>query len=693
MSEQRTYPVGFFGYGSQFPETERPPQYASQLINRYINPGGGAETRRGLTQVGSTITNVSAPDLNRLHELIEAGGTATLLASGSASGQGRIWKLDTSAGTTWTQVYASADASARFHSVQFDDKLILANGVNRNLFTTDASAFNELVPLILQGEAESTATAHDTLVDDKVTDWVAGTDVNSNDLLFDVTTSAYAIITNVASSKITHQPLTAASPGLMSGNAAKAAGDKYEIHDLVELNIIPAAQNPDNLAVGGIGTSATRVRVSVEQQGINVNFGNTEVRVGDFIRNTTRNAVARITKVSGFDLEHTNITGQTVGDSLVFLKYAMPLSDRIHAHYGRMYYNDTRDRRKIRISSPADPQDLTTDAATLDSTTFKLGAQSSPADDLVSMASFQQYFVFGGRRTIWLFSGTDPIADTSGATVSFAPQSQFPEGVASPDSMITIGNDLVWMSQDGMRSASLEGSENLPTRENLSDALRDELHSEVSGASKRSIELINYPRRHWVMAKVSNKIYNFNYSSNLAGLANQEIENIPGQKGSWSIFNGNLAGMNDFFVRANADLVCCDSSGKVYRFDDEGVYTDGNASAKYTTQYQTSWLGLDEIQGKGRPSRRIKKSTALLPTFQASANTTYNISVSAPYDNGSGESVSYTVSASGKPVHTPQLPLVARGERLRYDFQTTAAGHDVISHFTIKFNKYGVRGV
>lgn len=689
MAESRTYPVAPFGYGPQFPEPERPAVYASQFRNRFVNSGGGAETRRGLTQVGSTISNVSAPDLNRIHELIEAGGTATLLASGSAASLGRIWSLDTSAGSTWTQVYASADPSARFHSVQFDDKLILGNGVNRNLYTIDASAFDELVPLILQGEAESTATAHDTLVDDKVIDWVGDTDINVNDLLFDATTSAYAIITEVASSELTHQPLTAASFGLMSGNAAKAGGNKYAIHDLVELNIIPAAQEPDNLALGGIGTSATRVRVSGD--GINVNFDNTEVRVGDFIRNTTRNAVARITKVSATDLEHTTITGQDVGDSLVFLKYAMPLSDRIHIHYGRAYYNDVRDRRKVRISSPADPQDLTTDAGTLDSTTFKLGAQSPGADDLVSMASFQQYFVFGGRRTIWLFSGTDPIADTSADAVGFSPQSQFPEGLVSPDAMLTIGNDIVFMSPDGMRSAALEGSETLPTRENLSDALREELQAAISAASPANIKLVNYPKRDWVIAKVSNEQYVFNYSPNLASLAHGELADLPGKRGGWSIFDGSFAAMNDYFVRANGELICCDSSGRVFRFDDEGVYTDGATSANYVTRYQTAWYGLDEQKTVGRPSRQVKKTVALLPSFEASANTTYEIAVSGPYENKSGESVSYTVSASGNPVHTPRLPLIARGERVRYDYQTTAAGRDVISHHTILYNRYGQR--
>ena len=276
------------------------------MNNVFINAAGDIEVRKGLEQKGTTITNVSAPDLKSLHEIVYPLGTAQMIVTGSVASTQKthIWALDTSAETTWTQVYASGAVSARYDVAQFDDKLILVNGVDRNLVTTDVSAFDELVPLIRQGEAEATATAHDKLQDSRITDWVTETDVVENDLLFNVTTSAGALITNVGSAALTHQPLTAASPGFMSGNAAKAGGDRYQIRDLVELNIIPTGGvDPDNIALAGNGSSATRTQVSALNG--RVNFANTEVAVGDFIRNTTRNNVARITGVSGNEIQHT----------------------------------------------------------------------------------------------------------------------------------------------------------------------------------------------------------------------------------------------------------------------------------------------------------------------------------------------------------------------------------------------------
>jgi hypothetical protein len=668
--------------------------FASRLRNRFVNPTGGLETRQGSSIVGAKITTGSAADIKSLHELVMSNGTAVLLASGSAAAQGNIWRLDTSAASTWTQVYTSAgvDSSADFHAAQFDDRLILVNGVNRNIYTTDGSSYSELLAIIEQGEVETTATAHDSLVDDRITDWIAGTNVQVNDLLFDATTSAYAIITEVNSSRLVHQPLTAASPGISSGNAAKGGGDRYRIEDLVELNVIPVAGGDiDNLALAGEGSSAAFTQVSANNT--RVNFANSQVRVGDYIRNTTRNQMARITGVSSNSLAHTAFgAAATSGDSLVFLKSAMPISDHVHVHYGRVYYTDVRDRHLIRISGPNDPQDMTTDAGTLDASTFKLGNQQPAADEIVQMASFQQYMVFGGKKYVTLFTGIDPIQDTSADLVAFSPQSQFPQGLASPHSMITIGNDLVFMTPDGLESAALLGSDTLPTREILSDALRTEIQVALSAANTYTTKVVNYPKRSLVFNKIGDTMYVFNYSPSLNAQAHGEQDDIAGMRGSWSIYDGNFAKGNDFLVRTNANLVWCDSSGGVYQHD-TNVWTDGTTCAKYTTQYQTAFLGLDESRRVGRPSRQVKKGVAIMPTFQGSANATYTIAASSPYRNKSGESISVVVSGEDQEGVSPRIPLTWRGERVRLTFDTTAVGHDVLTDYTVLYNPYGMRGI
>ena len=215
-----------------------------------------------------------------------------------------------------------------------------------------------------------------------------------------------------------------------------------------------------------------------------------------------------------------------------------------------------------------------------------MGEKKGGGDTVIDMDSFQQYFVLGGKRNIYLYTGVDPIADTSGDTVGFSPTSLFPQGLASPNSLVSIGNDIVFITPDGIQAAGLRGGNTLPTRENLSEAIKEALRTEIKSATDDQIRIFHYPRRSWICVKVGSKIYNFNYPANLADLSQPASDvRAPSQTGSWSIFDGKFARQNAYFIRRNFDLVCCGPQGKVYRFDDEGVYDDDGEG--YTTEYET----------------------------------------------------------------------------------------------------------
>ncbi len=682
MPSYRTYPPAPFGLGTQFPEQERPPTHATELLNRFINPGGGAEKRQGIV---TAATLVSGPDFTWAEEFVHARGTTQLVLAGGSG----VFTVDSSAGTTITTAFTGLNASGGTpRIIQSDDKLIVVNGEDRNQFTTDLKNFREMRALVDAGSVSADVSVHDTLVDNEIEDWLTQTDVADNDLLFDATTSAYAIITDVATAALTHSPLTANTVGLGSGNAAKAGGDLYEIHDLVELNVIPSNTGGgvvelDNVAVGETGTSAPNVKVA------GIDWRNTDVKVGDYIHNTTRNQVARVENINVSSLAITSVEGQVCGDSLVFLKSAMPIASNVHVHYGRTYYTDARDERKIRISGPLDPQDMTTDAGTLDSTTFKFGTQQPIGDRMIAMASYQQYLAIAGKQYILLFSGTDPIVDASADRINFTPQALFPVGVASPDSLLTIGNDLVWLGNQGMESAALRGSDNLPSQEHLSENIRSEIQQAVSGVDASKIKIFNYPKRHWVVAKVSTQLFVFNYSPYLGAefQGARDIGTALAGRGSWSRFEGDMASLNHYLVKENQGLVGVGTSGQLFNLDVPGVYKDGQASA-FRTKYQTSWLGLDEAQGRGQPSRRQKHGVAILPQTDASTKATYKISVTAPYNAESSESVTETVSGETQ----PRIPLRWRGDRARFTFETSAdTGVDILTSYTVVYNKYGVK--
>lgn len=689
MPSFRTYPVAVYGLGSQFPETERPPAYATQLRNRFINSGGGAEKRRGIVQLGGDVTG--HPNLTSLHEFIDSKGTARLMAGGN----GKIFALDTSAQTTWTQVYTGLDTSAVQRSVQMGDKLIVANGSDRNIFTKNGTTFIELKGLIetfQRTDAQGGGANNYIVSGDKAgfTNWLTQSDVAINDLLWQSQTSAGRLITNVAASVLTMQPTSGGAPteahGLASGWNTTTAGLYYDIIDLVELNIVPTEQgDTDNVAVAGSGTNVSAIRVS----GLN-NFATTEIKTGDYIRNTTREGTSRVKSIASGKLVTTEVSAQTVGDSLVFLKQAMPITQQAHVHYGRAYYLDARNRRTLVVSGPNDPRDVTTDAGTLDSSQLSIADQQPVGDEIMGMASFQQYFVLAGRRFVTFFTGTDPIADTSADSTDFKAVALFEPGLAAQQEIKTIGNDVIFLTRAGMQAASLTGSEILPTRENLSESIRDEFQQAVSGAADSAMKLIHYPKRQWVMAKVSNQMFVFNYSPYIAELDQRDAEiSRSGRRGSWSIFDGPIAQQNDYMVRQNGTLVMAGASGKVYRFDDPGQWTD--AGTVYDTLYETAWLGMDERGLTGTPSRSQKKGVAIMPTVEGSANITYTIGASSSYTSQSGESVTHIVSASENPVNATKIPLRWRGERVKFSFATSGGvGPDVLTNFTVVYNKAGV---
>ena len=170
---EASYPTPRFGLATSFNESEVPSDYALKLRNRFINAAGGLEKRQGIRQLGDTVTGT--PDLHGIHELVDKDGNVTLMVSS----KGSIFKFD---GTSaYSEVHSGLDDSSVIRSVQVDDKHIFFNGVDRTVFTTDASAFSELQAVVERGElagAVSAGGADDADVDD----WVL-TDVNTGDIV------------------------------------------------------------------------------------------------------------------------------------------------------------------------------------------------------------------------------------------------------------------------------------------------------------------------------------------------------------------------------------------------------------------------------------------------------------------------------------------------------------------------------
>ena len=683
---QTKYSPGRYGLGNEFAASEIPLEYSYKFVNRFINLKGHAEKIQGIDQLGSTITGT--PTITGLHEHRSDSGVITLMASAG----GVIWKVNETTGA-WTQVLSGKTASVRLNSMQMGSKLIFFNGVDRNFFTDDGgTTFQELKALIIRGQESSTSTSAQGISDSNVTNWLTGTLVTTNDLLFNSTLGAYGIVTSVGTTTIQHTAIGSAATGIghpyISASAQQASGDFYQIIDLVELNIIPQNNGYDNFATGTTGTSAAGIAVS------GVDWTKTEIRTGDFIYNTTRSAVTQVSAVTTAQLTVATVAAQTANDSLQFFKSAMPISDWAHVHFGRAYYIDARTPSRVRISGSDDPQDMTTFQKTLNSITQDYGARQPQAEKLLSLKTFQKYLVANGERNIFADDGTNSIQDTLLTTLDFSPVGLFPQGGVSRYSVESIGGAMTFLSADGLRNfAASFGNLSFQTA-NVSEAIKTELREQIKSkyTDLDEIQCIHYPRRNWLLCKVGDVIYNYNYSP--AYIDGQVQAN---QYGSWSVFNSKLAQQKTYLVRRNGDLICAGAGGKVYNFD-VGHYEDDGDSIQ--TVIETGWLTMQEPQ----QSTQLKSGTYIRTQFEAGAPVTYTITATGDFSQIATDTTLVTAAGVGEvgfaqvgnsPVGgarilDQKLPLRWKGKQFKIRIETNDEnGPDIVTGFTVYGNILG----
>lgn len=677
------YPLPYSGLGTDFSQYERPLSFAEVYTNRFRNITGGAERRAGAQRFSDPVPGI--PNLTRLHEWVGNTGQRALLASDDF---GNVYRYSTSA-AAWSTVL-TGKAQVRMISGQAEDKLIFVNGNDRNFYTDDGQTFQELKALITRGTTAG-GTNTTTLVDGDISNWVGATLVANNDIIYNATRGGYGIVSTVASAQLTMTAITSVggTTGAGAGSGAQAPGDKYELLDYVDLNIIEQSSGQlDNTATATAGSSSSVVVVS------GVNFSQTEVRVGDIVYNTTRAAIAFISSVSANVNLAQLISGQTTGDALAFFKSAMPISTWIHVHYGRAYYLDARNQKKVVISAPDDPQDVTTYQKTLDATSYSFGSQQPTGDTIQTMGTFQGYFVAAGERNLYIYKGNTPIADSSSTDIDFVPTAFYPNGVVSPFGLGTNGSDLLHITAEGLQAINIGNISNTTVQNNASVPIRNAVLNLIAQTSAQNIQLSFYPRRSWSIMKIGDQcfILNTNPSYDDSGQLRPTA--------SWHLYTGLWAQMNHYFVRQNGDLLACGSQGQVYYLDASAATDDGSPIA---TNLTTAWLRLEEPQ----KTVRIKQGQYIKPVFESGPNIGYTINVVAGWDNYSSDSVivsaggggaigsaiiGTTPIGSGEFAQAQKTPLRWRGEEARIQFVTeSSAAPDIITGFTLYGNISGIR--
>lgn len=673
------YSIPVNGLGTDFSQYERPLTFAQAYTNRFRNINGGAERRPGMMRLGSQFSG--NPNLTRIHEWVSNLGQEVLMSTDSF---GNLWiNVDTSASLALT-----GKAQVRMISAQAEDKLIFCNGVDRNFYTDDGGVtFNELKAYITRGVAAG-GSGPTTLIDGDISNWIGATLVANNDIVYNVTKGGYGIVSTVASASLTHTTIGTGGTGAGLTASNQVSGDQYQLIDYVDMNIIPQANGSlDNVGTATAGTTTTVIAVS------GVNFQNTEIRTGDFVYNTTRAAISMVGAVSANINLQQSITAQTTGDALAFFKSAMPIASWVHVHYGRAFYLDSRNQRNVIISAPDDPEDLTTYQKTLDSTSFSFGTQQPTGDVLLTLGTFQSYFVAAGQKNIYIYNGNVPIQDTSTTDLDFTPVAVYPDGLASRFSLTFNGSDLLYIADDGLQAISIGNISNTTIHNNVSTPIRNAINNLIDQTTSDNIQGSFYATRAWVICKIGDSCYILN---------NQPVYNSAGQlvnAPAWHLFSGKWAQQNHYFVRRNGDLLACGANGLVYNMDSSAATDDGVPIA---TNLTTAWYRLEEPQ----KTVRVKQLSYIKPVFESSG-VTYTISAIAGFDNYSSDSIEVSSGDFGQigsfiigttPIgggffaEAQKHALQVRGEEIRLQFTTeTSAFPDVLTGYSLYGSISGVR--
>ena len=270
----------------------------------------------------------------------------------------------------------------------------------------------------------------------------------------------------------------------------------------------------------------------------------------------------------------------------------------------------------------------------------------------------------------------------------------FPQGGVSRYGSESVGGSFIFLSRDGARNL-IAGVDSLTFQTaNVSEAIKSDISSQIGVKISDADEMqcIHYPRRNWLMCKVGDVIYNYNYTP---FYSRGEVNPTP--YGSWSTFNTKLAQMKCYFVRKNGDLICAGAGGKVYKYDTGSYSDDGD---NINTIIETGWLTLQEPQ----QSTQMKCGHYIRTQFEAGTPVTYTITATGDFSQISTDTVTVTAEGVGQvgfaqvgtsPVGgarilDKKLPLRWKGKQFKIRVETNDTnGPDIVTGFTIYGNILG----
>jgi len=291
---------------------------------------------------------------------------------------------------------------------------------------------------------------------------------------------------------------------------------------------------------------------------------------------------------------------------------------------------------------------------------------------------------------------TNPIADVTADVIDLDPVGLFTQGVVSPRGLGNIGQEILYIGRDGLRSMLASFDSKTTDTTNKSEQIKSELVQVIADKIDDidQMQLAHYPRRNWVMMKIGGNMYNYNYTPTY------QLGQFD-KFGTITRFTGLLAEQDAFFVRRDGTMITGDSTGTIYQFDSDNVYQDG--TEPIFTKYLSPWHTLQESQSN--IDLTIKDGRYVKPVFETGSEVVYTIKATGGYKRESADEVDVTAAGAaivGKSIVGDKLnntsitndkfPLRWRGEQVQVEITTdTSAGPDIISSYTLYGNVFGRR--
>ena len=304
-------------------------------------------------------------------------------------------------------------------------------------------------------------------------------------------------------------------------------------------------------------------------------------------------------KVVGFQTGHAPIVLATVGGTFTDITIASgsAASDEVLAAFGRLWILDGT---SLKYSAALDETHWTTGAGSFDLQTIWLSGMDVP----VALAEFNGHLVVFGERSIivynnpWEPTGTGAIDATTMTLV----ESIGNIGCIARDSVQHIGTDILFLSQQGIRSLGRTIQEKSMPVNDISKNVNDELNAYVlqetvadikSGYSKSDgFYIISLP--------VAGRSYYFDLR--------QPLQDRTYRVTVWDI------SFKSIYVDSS-DQMYLGEAGYISKYTGylDNVLSDGSGGTSYTYEYESGWNDLStEGQNLSSTLKLPKKLSVLL---------------------------------------------------------------------------------